>query len=328
MALPTTVTGIVPDGTTNAQFQAWGQNVSVLIANTGMTKVTATGNIDWTTVATSTGEAGFEIWAFADALQVSAPVYFRLGYGGAGATARPALYLTLGGALGAGNATIATLGGAAQTTSNLMISGNVTSTNTAFVSFACGNASSLVLGLWCGTTNVLAFASGGPPYSNTALPSPASLILSIERTHDANGADTTEGVNIFASNNTQRTWKQVHWNGTTGMGTASFESSAGVITPQMENKYPGQLGYFGNFFTKAGGVFNGPSLNILHTMTNGPATASGYGVQEGPLTIGQIHKVWVANAYHQYVALTPSLSGITYTRALIGGNTCFMIRYE
>ena len=325
MALPKTVIGIVPDGTTNASFRLWAQNVADLVANSGMLKVPATGEIDFATVATTAGEAGFQIYQFNDALQGTAPVYFRLGYGGTAANAgRPQLYLTVGAGLGAGNATIATVGGAAPTTANSAIGANTNSTNANLVSWACGNASSLVLGLWAGLTQPTVLGYGGPPYANTML---TMTFLSIERTHDANGADTTDGVLIYTQSSAIRTWKQVYWSSTTGMGTADYETTPGMISVQAENKYPGQLGYFGNFFTKVGGVFVGPSLNILHTIQNGPTGAGNYGVQQDNMTIGQIHKVWVANAYHQYVAFTPHVSGNVSTRSLTT-NACFMIRYE
>jgi hypothetical protein len=326
MALPKTIVGIIPSGATNAAFRLWAANVQSLILNTGMLQVAVTGNIDFTAVSANTVEAGFDLFQFNDTLQATAPVFFRLGYGGNGTAANPALYLTLGGNH-AGNL-ISTIGGAACTTPNTMFTFGSASLNTNLVSWAAGNASCLMLALWMAQTNPTNFANPNTaPYMDVGSPAINPLILSIERTHDASGNDTTDGVLIFGSTGT-RTWQQIYWgNGSlTGMGTAGYELSCGMIAPQTENKTPGQLGFFPNYFT-ANGAFVGPSLNILHTMANGPPIlGDGSGVIAGN-NVGIPYSVPILGSNHTYVSFSPTVTGGNMKRTQTG-NTSIMVRYE
>jgi hypothetical protein len=77
------------------------------LATVGLIQTADTGQIDWTTVTMGgSGVDGYEIWRFNDALQASAPVFMKIGYGNANLTTVPGVYLQVGtGSDGSGNLT-------------------------------------------------------------------------------------------------------------------------------------------------------------------------------------------------------------------------------
>src|SRR6186997_665737 len=93
----------------DANFRVWGAYISSKLLAGGMVQTADTGQINWTTVLTPTGintYAGYEIWRFADALQASAPVYFKIEYGEGSNVDGPAVRVKFGtGSDGAGNLT-------------------------------------------------------------------------------------------------------------------------------------------------------------------------------------------------------------------------------
>ena len=64
--------------TTDAEFRAWGQELSTNLAASGLVQTADTGQINWTTVTRpGTGvAAGYEIWRFADS-----SIYLKIEYG-------------------------------------------------------------------------------------------------------------------------------------------------------------------------------------------------------------------------------------------------------
>lgn len=69
---------------TDVAFRAIGSDLSGMLASLGLVKVPFTGQVDWATVARPAAARttqGYEVWRFNDALQATAPVYLRLGYG-------------------------------------------------------------------------------------------------------------------------------------------------------------------------------------------------------------------------------------------------------
>lgn len=85
---------------TDADFRTWGSEISARLGSGGLVKTSDTGQINWTTVAkpASPTYQGYEIWRFADALQSSVPVFIKVEYGSGGATARPAIRISVGSA--------------------------------------------------------------------------------------------------------------------------------------------------------------------------------------------------------------------------------------
>lgn len=107
MATRTWVSGV--SHADDAGFRTWGSELSAKLADVGLVKTTDTGQINWTTVtrpAATDVAAGYEIWRFNDALQVSAPIFVKLEYGTASAPTIPALWATVGtGSNGSGTLT-------------------------------------------------------------------------------------------------------------------------------------------------------------------------------------------------------------------------------
>lgn len=92
----------------DAEFRAWGSELSGKLAAVGLVQHTDTGQITWATVARPAANtaAGFEIWRFNDALQGAAPIYLKIEYGTLNAATVPNIWLTVGtGTNGAGTLT-------------------------------------------------------------------------------------------------------------------------------------------------------------------------------------------------------------------------------
>ena len=87
----------------DANFRAWGSDLSASFAEVGLVKTADTGQIDWATVtrpAASTA-AGYEIWRFTDS-----SVYMKFEYGTQSTSSAPGIWFTVGtGSNGSGTLT-------------------------------------------------------------------------------------------------------------------------------------------------------------------------------------------------------------------------------
>ena len=182
----------IPSNGTDALFRAWGKGLSDALAAIGMVKTADTGQINWATVTAPTGatQQGYEVWRFDDALQATAPLFFRLDYGsgasaGTGVTGfMPTLWVTIGkGSNGSGAITGVLL--AETKLGDIGTSGIYypTSLDTmpCFVSTCPGKACVTVM-MFCPTTG--AFTRNTPAFV-------------IERSRDSNGQAIAEGL-MFA----------------------------------------------------------------------------------------------------------------------------------
>jgi hypothetical protein len=89
-------------------FREWGLELNGKFSAAGLVNTADTGQIDWVTVvrAGTNANAGYEIWRMADAMQGTAPVFFRIDYGTGGNTSSPRIQITVGtGTNGAGTIT-------------------------------------------------------------------------------------------------------------------------------------------------------------------------------------------------------------------------------
>lgn len=68
------------DASTTTAMRAFGAQISTAMQATGLTKLTNTGQIDWTTM-TPAATIGYELYRFNDSLQGAAPVYLRFQWG-------------------------------------------------------------------------------------------------------------------------------------------------------------------------------------------------------------------------------------------------------
>jgi hypothetical protein len=158
--------------TSDEEFRAWGKAVSDAIQLGGIVKTADTGQIDWATVskpAAINTSQGYEIYRFADSLQSTAPVFFRLDYGSGSDAKYASLWLTVGtGSDGNGTITGVVIDSYQITHAN---SGSATN-KSIITSFTNGLVISLIQA-----------TSGG-----------YGMYFTLERTHDSTSADTSAGV--------------------------------------------------------------------------------------------------------------------------------------
>jgi hypothetical protein len=165
---------------TDAQFRTWCQFFDNLLVTTGgWTHMADTGQANLTTIVrpASAGQFnGYKVYTMADALNATHPVVMRLDFGWGGTTATPALMVQIGtGSDGAGTITGS-------------IAGPFTITN--------GTNSSATNNYGSADTNRVQFLMG---ISNTNV---AGIMFTLERTKDATGADTGDGLLLAWSNPT------------------------------------------------------------------------------------------------------------------------------
>ena len=156
-----------------AEFRAFGAFLASVFDAGGFARTADTGQIDWTTVnypGTNSTSAGYEIRAFSDALQATAPIVIKLDYRrGPGAT-YVEIILTIGtGSNGSGTITGTRYTGAA----GCYFGGAAASTWNLYVS---------------ASTNRFAIFFGNGTTANTA------TLFAVERTIDSTRARTAEGV--------------------------------------------------------------------------------------------------------------------------------------
>lgn len=206
------------DSSTDALFRVWGLRISQALATCGMVQTADTGQINWTTITrtiSSTGESvqGYEMWRFNDSLQATKPVFMKIEYGiainGYGGTNnmphQPVLFVTVGTVTnGAGTLTGTTVSprtrlsgnsGAANAGSGNTISTNHTPSSSSPCYFS-GDGSSLQMALGitsaAQSTWTVATSGTGVPLQFSYSSFPA--FLGLERTRDAAGAPTGDGV--------------------------------------------------------------------------------------------------------------------------------------
>jgi hypothetical protein len=113
----------------DANFRAWGLDLSAAFAEVGLVKTADTGQIDWVTVTRPAGlntAAGYEIWRYTNSL-----VFLKIEYGTGITAATPGMWLTVGeGSNGSG-----TLTGAVSTRSTIYGPNSLNSVGTSRQSF-------------------------------------------------------------------------------------------------------------------------------------------------------------------------------------------------
>jgi len=227
----------IQNSATNTDMRAWCTAISNAFANSGWTKVNDAGTIDLTTFTangTASNNSGFEIWKMSDALAATYPVVVKIEYGTSVTTQTPTIWATVGtGTNGTGGLT------------------GVLSTRTT----PSTGASSVpaIPSFFCGDTNRMALVCGASLVTNMT-------ILGIERTHDAAGNDTSEGVLIYTQYGTTASTSQQYWNCRTGPCAA--EATLGVFIPANSIGSVGPtIQLYPIYLSK--GVFLNPMLNFI-----------------------------------------------------------------
>lgn len=161
---------------TDAEYRAWVQQIHDILNTLGLVQTADSGQINPATVLKPTVASspnGYEMWRLNDALQATAPVFFKIEYGASNPVANPMIWLTVGaGTDGAGNLT---------GNKSTRLSGNTTPFTAARNWWASGNASRFAMAFH-------------PDLGDNGF-----WYFGIERTKDANGNDTGEGVTLFKS---------------------------------------------------------------------------------------------------------------------------------
>jgi hypothetical protein len=224
--------------TSDAEFRAWGLAVKTALAAVGLTQTADTGQIDWATVAfpaAGSTKKGYEIWRFSDALHVAGSyVFIRIDYGSGAAAATPSIWFTIGQSTdGAG-----TITGLTVAVTQVIMGGASTAAGASRVS---GASNRMLLALAVDHS----VASGG-------------ILLSVERTHAADGSDTAEGLLIIWAATAGSRQQAYSMSG--GAGTA--ETTIGVLLPTFGTGSTGTaVALYPIFLSK--GVFYNPSANVL-----------------------------------------------------------------
>lgn len=182
---------LFPSNSTDAIFRAWASFIhNTLVTTGGWTNTGDTGQVDLTTVAFPTGtndKEGYKIYAMADALQATSPVYMRIDYGSSSASLTPGIWLTIGtGSNGSGTITGIVFNGGSVTAPTIACGGN----NAVTVNNSYGSADT-------NRVQIMMFVNSS---QNTR-----GLMFSLERSKDANGADTGHGLILVGSSNSGST---------------------------------------------------------------------------------------------------------------------------
>ena len=169
---------VTPDtDTSDATFRATFSPISTALQAL-FVKVTQAGEIDWGTVtkpSSGNSAAGFEVYRFNDAMQATAPIFFKIEYGSGAAIQFPAIWLTVGkGADGAGNITSVLLPRALAIVPGY---GPTLTAKNCYV--GNGDGSCLVMSLFP---------------SDAAFQASSGSVLILERSRDSNGNATGDGI--------------------------------------------------------------------------------------------------------------------------------------
>lgn len=290
MALNGVTNSLTPTNATDATFRAWGSGISAKLLAAGFVQTADTGQINWTTVLTPAAIStpqGYEIWRFADTLQATAPIYFKIEYGsGITAAANPGLWFTFGtGSNGAG-----TLTGPLSTRQTLTSTAYATNPLDCFWS---GSPGHFTAALFCGGVGIST--------SNCQM-------FSFERTKDSTGADTNQGLLIIwkvTAGTGASAFQTLFWDRV--IGTVYTSSSLGMITALIQSttmKNGTQIGVSPIF--QANGPFLNPPIGVLayleaDIVAKGAVTFQMYGVSRTYMPIGS--SSYVGAGINQYASL-------------------------
>jgi hypothetical protein len=232
-----------PKQSSDALFRLWGKALSDALTAAGMTKLSAgasSGQIDWAAVVMPSVNAtasGYEMWAFSDALHTGATsMFLKLEYGGGTAFASPAIWVTVGTAHdGAGALTGVT------TTRRMLTCGGSSATAT-WVCRVTASTNRVAVWMW-----------------TDAAATTYSMYFSLERTHDAAGADTNEGFTLLTGYASGSLSLIVYLYGT---GVVSTETLLPALLPSVGTGASGAaVALYPIFPTK--GVYLNPLANVL-----------------------------------------------------------------
>jgi hypothetical protein len=287
MALSTFSTA--PSQADDATFRVWGKAISDALTAVGVAKSGDTGQIDWAAVVTPAAgntSKGYEIRVFADALQATVPIFIKIEFGSGAAATSPALWITVGIATdGAG-----TLTGAVTTRRQLTTAGNSATT---YVNRVTGETNRVALWTWT-DAGVVTYA----------------MQVSIERTHDAAGADTNEGFTLLSGFGSSAQVQLVTF--LFGTGVVSTETLLPALLPSVGTGASGAaVALYPIFPTK--GVYLNPLANVLIAF-------------QANVTPGTPISFTYYGATKAFIPLNNNTIGCAVRGAVAG--TCYLVRNE
>jgi len=166
-------------------FQTWTQKTHDAILRTGINDASGSGSITYGSDSTAFETlvspvaydySGYQVYKFADALQSTHPVFIKIGYGAGTNVAYPGIHVTVGSTF---NDTGSVSGPPVTQTDDMLASA---AQNDAVCQY-----------MICGDTNRIIVT--GPTWDLEAASKPDEMyFVSVERTKDANGDDTDEGI--------------------------------------------------------------------------------------------------------------------------------------
>jgi hypothetical protein len=296
-----------PTNASDASFRGWTQMVANGFISAGWARAIDTGNINFTTVSTpavASVAQGYDIFKMQDTLQNTAPVFVKVEYGAGSTNTFPSLWITIGsGSNGAGMLT-------GPLSLRRQININSPASTNAITSFISGDANRIGMALWHFSNTT---------FGNTVCIGPQSIYFSIERTKDASGADTNEGVLFVGRTNVSAAivGTQQYWNSATGpTGLEDW----GVLLPTVNIGLTTgvQTAFYPIYHSK--GVFLNPGMG---TLCFAVSTSAGTTI---PATEGAPIVIPIYGNNHTYMPMSPTLANTVGLRG--GANSSFCMRYE
>lgn len=290
----------------NANFRTWGSFISNLFANCGL--VLVANNTDWATATQPAARNTFpsyEVWRFNDALQSTAPVYFKFEYGssdadGSGQT-RPGFALTL--ATG-WDADLSSLTGI-QSSRRVNNTWTYEFVNNTLISYGSGGTNRFAL----------LYAANGVginSYANSQSVLRGGMRVGIERTVDTNGVVTGDGVMVLFGGHIQT--DQMVWSPKVGQLTNWEHGSIGFLMPSgtANGTFGSNTAVYPLWFHQ--GTFFPPGYNFL-------------GYIHPDFTANTVYDLTYYGATHSYMAAGAATHSYAFINAR-HANACMMIRWE
>lgn len=261
---------------TDADFRAWGKFIHDALTAAGLTlsySNFATGT-DWTTVLHPTGTTNdievTEVWAFADALQATSPIFIKIEYGGTStSSATPICFITVG-----------TAHNGSGTLTGTQVTGQFTNCRAQLTSATASNC-------------YISAATNRIGVSMFTGASSQQFGFYVERSHDDSGADTGDGIAIAIFGNATSGRNEQFVPATSGLGapTTMSTSRLSCVTPPEKSVYGSDIG-IGTWLASKGKNLN-PSrvlgfYNSGDFATGATFVASIYGLNHTMIALGNL----------------------------------------
>jgi len=209
-------------------FRIWSQKTHDAILSTGIADASGSDSITYGSDSTAFEalanptayvQAGFQIYKFDDALQATAPVFIKIGYGRGTNTAYPAIYVTVGNTSDG----VDTVSGPPVTDVATPLSSGL-------------QTDALSQYMICGDTNRIIVTGPSWELDSQSLPD-EMYFLSVERTKDANGDDTDEGILVAQVHNASTYyWYTMPYSGPTPANDTRWPAGISSITTSPVTK--------------------------------------------------------------------------------------------